>query len=297
MKRTASFSQSALIACLLADVAWLLSACSKASEYYEDETDKAIRSQAVIVTDENGNESTLTEGSTIGVYVMGEDGGISLHKVEVDEDGNAILPTFTQEETIIAYTPFQDEWGVDALTSNPIFTVKSDQSTQEQYDASDLMIASLNPADAKDGNGLRFRHVLAKVAIHVIDETGRLELNQINVKLHTIKNSVWVDLLHQTVTTIPEQCSDILMLSKITTDWRISSYAIVAPQKIADGTTFLTVMLFGVNYTYPIPQASTLEAGKTYTINIRLTLNGLIPDGWSITDWDDEGEGNIDIEV
>lgn len=277
----------------------LFSACSKQSEfeYIDEEVTNTDESPNVTVTDENGNETTLTPGSTIGIYVVGEDGNVTLQQVEVDEDGNAILPSSNQG-TVIAYTPWQEEWGDEALTSNPVFTVESDQTTQERFQASDLMIGSTSWTTRANGDeSMTFHHMLAKVAIHIVDETGRVDLTRIGAELLDVCNSVHVDLAHQTVTSIEDARANIPMLSEMTTDWRISSYAIVAPQSVADGTKFFAVTLYSNRQEYPIPEAVTLEGGKTYTINMRLTKNGLIPDGWYITDWDDEGEKNIDIEL
>lgn len=301
MKRIPSKSQFTLAACGLATVTLLLSACHKATEFeYIDEAVETVQGETnVVVTDENGNEEAFASGSQIGIYVIAADGSVTYQMVEVDEDGNAALPTSTQGSTIIAYTPYQEAWGEDAIMNNPVFTVQSDQSNEVAYDASDLMIgtSAANAAAARtraDYNQMAFRHMLAKVAIHVVDETGRIDLNNIKAELLSVNNSVRVDLLHQSVTTIDDSRTHIPMLSEMTTDWRISSYAIVAPQDVAEGTTFFAITLYGNRQSYPIPQGSRLEGGKTYTINMRLTEYGLIPDGWYITDWEDEGERNIE---
>lgn len=296
MKRFAFFSQSARVACWLTVAAVLLAACSQPDEYHEEDVASGTQSSAVTVTDENGNQTTFLNGTAIGVYVIGEDGSVTLQMVSVGGDGYATLPAAKAGYRVIAYTPYQTDWNTSALDEQPVFTVQSDQSNQSQYNASDLMMGTIDPSAATDNSSLRFQHKLARVAIHTVDETGRMELDQISVKLHSVKNSVNVDLRNQTVTTIDERHSDILMLSTSTTDWRISSYAIVAPQTITEGTTFVTVMLFGVNYTFPMPQTTTLEGGQTFTMNVRFTLDGLILEGWHITDWNDGEERNIEIE-
>ncbi len=295
MKKLPSLFHGVSMSSCWACVVLLLSACSEASEYVEPDTDQPTQRQPVIVTDENGNTSSMTEGSTIGIYTMGEDGGITLQQFVVGGDGTAVLPTTSLQSTIIAYSPYQSDWGSDIFEEYPVFTVQSNQRTQEQYEASDLMIAVVKTSETTDTEGYCFRHMLSKVAIHVIDDTGSLQLDQISVKLHHVNNSVLTDLAHQSVTTIGDSFSDILMLSKVTTDWRLSSYAIVPPQSVAEGTTFFTVMLSGDSYTYPIPQSVTMEGGKTYTFNARLTLEGLQQEGWFITDWNQTEEREINI--
>ena len=286
-------------ACRLACAALLLTACSKATEFeYIDEVVTPEDDEpTVVVTDENGNETTLPEGAMIGIYVIDSDGNVTLQQVEVDENGNAVLPTTNQGETIVAYTPYQEEWGDSALVTSPTFTVKSDQTTEELYKASDLMIGISGQTTRASEAPMNFTHMLAKVAIHMVDETGRVKLETIGAELLNVNTSVTVDLLHQRVSTIDSLRASIPMLSKMTTDWRISSYAIVAPQFIGEGTMFFAITLYGNRQLYPIPQASQLEGGKTYTINMRLTEYGLVPDGWYITDWDDTTENDIDVKV
>lgn len=302
MRRIPSKSRFTLAACGLAAVTLLLSACSKATEFeYIDEVveQPANGETNVVVTDENGNSETFTTGTTIGVYVINEDGSVSCQMVEVDEDGNAALPATGQGSTMVAYSPYQEEWGDSAIVTNPVFTVQDNQTKEESYDASDLMIGvSTSKARTRaDISPMTFSHMLAKVAIHVVDETGRVNLNAINAELLSLYSSVQVDLLHQAVTTLTDVRTNIRMLSEMTTDWRISSYGIVSPQEVADGTEFYAISLFGNRQTYPIPEGTTLEGGKTYTINMRLTEHGLIPDGWTIGDWDDEAENSIDVKV
>lgn len=298
MKRIPFLSHTTLAVCGLATVTLLFSACHKATEFeYIDEVIEPVQGETnVVVTDENGNEEAFASGSQIGIYVIAADGSVAYQMVEVDEDGNAALPTSSQGSTIIAYTPYQEAWGEEAIMNNPVFAVQSDQSNEAAYDASDLMIgtSAATVRTRADYKPLEFRHMLSKVAIHVVDETGRIDLKNIKAELLSVNNSVRVDLLHQSVSTINDSRANIPMLSEMTTDWRISSYAIVAPQDVAEGTTFFAVTLYGNRQNYPIPQASRLEGGKTYTINMRLTEYGLIPDGWYITDWEDEGERNIE---
>ena len=301
MRRIPSSSPIIQAACWLTSVLMLFSACSKQSEFeYIDEAVETVQGETnVVVTDENGNKEAFASGSQIGIYVIAADGSVTYQMVEVDEDGNAALPTSSQGSTIIAYTPYQEAWGEEAIMNNPVFTIQSDQSNEVAYDASDLMIGKSVATAGTRGyyNRMAFRHMLAKVAIHVVDETGRIDLKNIKAELLSVNNSVRVDLLHQSVSTIDDSRVNIQMLSEMTTDWRISSYAIVAPQDVAEGTTFFAITLYGNRQNYPIPQDCRLEGSKTYTINMRLTEYGLIPDGWYITDWEDEGEKNIDIEL
>lgn len=296
MKRFPSLSLLALV--LLCG----LTACSKQEEfeYTDDTAEKDKQVPNVVVTDENGNTSALPAASTIGVYVIDGDGNVTLQQVEVDENGHAVLPTSNQNTTMIAYTPYQEQWGEEAISEEKEFTVQDDQSIEAGYWASDLMMGTMQTGEttrAATEGSMTLHHKMAKVAIHIIDETGRVDLTRIGATLLNVKGSVIVDLPHQQVNTMDDSQRDISMRWEMTTDWRISYYAIVAPQTVAEGTAFFAVTLYGNRENHLIPEAATLEGGKTYTINMRLTEHGLIYDGWRITEWDEESERNIDINA
>lgn len=300
MKRSPFSSCVIKTVCGLAGVLVLSAACSEPKEFeYVDDVvvvPEDSEHPNVVVTDENGNETTLPTGSAIGVYVVDENGNVVLTEVEVDEDGKAVLPASGEGGQVIAYTPYQEDWGDNAIFEEPVFTVETDQTELATFIASDFMIGSTaGVTRAVTEGGICFKHMMAKVAIHVVDETGRVDLSHIAAELLSVETSVQVNLPRQQVTTIEGEKADIPMFSEMTTDWRVSSYAIVAPQTVSDGATFFAIMLYGNRQTYPIPEAATLEGGKTYTINMRLTEHGLILDGWRVTDWEEENEQDINI--
>lgn len=298
MKRIPSISCRMPAVGWLVCIALLLAGCSKQNEFeYVDDIIKDIddNTPAIVVTDENGNESVLPGGTMIGIYVMDGNGNVSLQQAEVDENGKAVLPTSDQQGGIIAYSPYQESWSKAAIDNPTVFTVASDQRLEENYNASDFMIGSMGQVTRAPEGAMVLEHKLAKVAIHVIDETGTVNLGSISAELLNVKNNVLVDLPKKQVTTIPSSSANIFMLSKMTTDWRISNYAIVAPQQISEGMPFFAITLYGNRQSYPAPQAAELESGKTYTINLRLTEHGLIPNGWYITDWNEENERIIDV--
>lgn len=279
----------------IAAIVMILSSCSKAEEfvYIDDEMDEEVLTP-ITVSDESGNETVLNSGTTVGVYIIDENGEVTLQQVEVDENGNAILPASDQGSTMVAYAPYQEDWGEDAVVERPIFTVSEDQSDQEGLQASDLMMGTITTsAKTRARQTATFKHMMAKIAIYVVDETGQADMSKMGVKLMDVSTSVSVDLIHVTTTTIDNMRTDIEMNAEQSTDWRLSALAIVAPQTLKEGKTLYTVNIQGNKLRFPAPQAIQLESGKTYTISMRLTDEGLIPDGNYVTDWDDEGENPL----
>jgi len=261
----------------------LAAACHKPAEFvYVDELQESW-TQA----------GSLPAGAVLGVYVLDEEGNVSFRKTVADKDGNAILPA-PEGGTVIACTPCLDDWDADAVQNNPIFSVKSDQGTLENYLASDLMMGMSTPSSRKDGQAMTLSHMLCKVVVNIIDDIGCSDLSQTRVDLLSMYNSVTVDFLGQKVNTVEIKRGDIRMFSVEASDWRLTSFAIVAPHEMEAGSPFFSVALFGDNpLTFTIPEGASLEGGSTFTLSMRITQQGLIPDGWSITDWENEDEHEI----
>lgn len=279
---------------------WLLglllicASCSDPKEFEYVDEDLSTEERVIInVTDPNGEGETIPAGTKVAVYMMGEDGTYQLVEVVVGKDGSFVLPTAAQQ--VIAYSPQQDNWGMDALEEPQLFSVQSDQTTEENYEESDFMIGTLGQMRSTTQN-MQFTHMLAKIVIHIMDETGANDFEQCGITLRDMRNTVWVDLSKQAVTTVEDAEADIKMQPYSVTDHRISLRAIVAPQTKLTGDKFIVFSNAGHGIRYAIPQDAELQGGKTYSFSMRLTESGLVFDGSSISDWKNEGEYAIDIK-
>lgn len=284
-----SFGHSPL---LLAAMLLVCASCSKSDDYvYVDDTVDYSGKVTTRVTDSNGNESTLSAGSELGVYATNSSGDVTLHTVKVAKDGSIVLPVSAKTESLVAYLPYQEEWDESAMQETVQFTVKENQSTLSGYNASDLMIGVNTPDDAE--SGLLFTHVLAQVVINIVDATGTNDFYNCSVSLYNVKNTVNVDLSKQSVSTVEEMKGNIIMLPTVVSDFRLTVKAIVAPQQIESGERFIIFTNNGYSSRYSIPQVADLQGGKTYTINMRLTSTGLEFAGSSIYDWEEGSEVEI----
>ena len=280
---------------LLTAYGLLLTSCNKSDEFvYTDESEEG--KTTVTVTDEQGGSKLLAPGMSVGVYVVDSDGTLTCQQVVVGESGSIALPTSASASRMVVYAPYQAEWGEDALTTDPVFSVESDQSTAANYESSDLMIGLLSTANSLQSvPSVAMRHVMSKVAIHIIDETGRISFSDCTAELLNVSTNVQVHLSEASVTTVSEPRGNVQMLSESTTDWRISFYAIVAPQSISEGAEILKLNIGGSIQYFTMPQSAELESGKTYTLNIRLTNEGLIPLESYVTDWYYEDENSLTV--
>lgn len=277
----------------MAAVVLALAACQKSDEFvYTDEDTSEGTSVDVVVADDEGNKTSLPSGTAMGIYVTDTEGGVTCQQMVVDGNGQIVIPLTTGYASVVAYCPFQPEWGTDAMTNHPVFEVQVDQSDDNGYKASDLMMGTM-ATDTRSTVGMVMKHMLVKVAVHVVDETGQVDFTRLGARLVNVNNSVLVDLEHVSVETLAENRSDVRMNVEVRTDWRMSAYAIVAPQTVQEGRTLFTVTMGGSKQRYLVPQTTEMEGGKTYTFNVRLTDDGLIPDGNYVTDWDEENENDL----
>ena len=295
MKRVANMLNSKKTSFWLLGLLLTCASCSDPKEFEYNDDDYNTEEKVVVnVTDPNGEEEAITAGTKMAAYVMGEDGTYELVEVVVGQDGSFVLPTSAQQ--IVAYSPIQEEWGIEAMTEPQLFSVQSDQTTEENYEESDLMIGTLGLMRSTTQN-MQFTHKLAKIVIHIMDETGANDFEQCGITLRDMNNTVWVDLSKQAITTVEDAVADIKMLAYSVTDHRISLRAIVAPQTKLAGDQFIVFINGEHGIRYSIPQDAELQGGKTYSFSMRLTESGLVYEGSSISDWKDEGENELDIKV
>lgn len=275
---------------LVASLALMLAACGSSDEYQWEMWDTGQQEGTpVSIIAEDGTEESLKAGSTLGVFVVSEDGTVTWMTVVVDKDGSIILPPEAQTGKVMAYAPEQPGWGLESFTTTQRFEVQPDQSKQADYDASDLMIGTITTATRSQEVRLQLRHMLAKVVVHIVDETGAIDSDNASMRLLRMAGTVNVNLSAMQVSTVENSQIDIDMLPYNVTDRRISLAAIVAPQTIEEGVDFLEFTVAGSHRTCQLPSKTELEGNKTFVFQMRYTDEGLVPEGSYIVAWEDDG--------
>lgn len=290
---------------LLAVLALILTACGSKEDYQWEDWNEAENVASVSVQSEDGTTEELEPGTTMGIYIIDENGNLTWVVVEVDENGNVILPPEALSGKAVVYSPVQSSWGLAAFTGSPKFYIKSDQSDEDGYEASDLMIGTMSSGAATRGFTraatklrLSLKHMLAKVVIHVIDETGMMDFDQVTMELLKMRNGVSVSLAMQEVETLENSTADIDMLAYNSTDRRISMTAIVPSQTIGEGEEFFKIEMPGNSRIGVLPTETVLEADKTFVYQVRYTENGPVLESSFITKWEDDGsEAILDIRT
>ena len=297
MKGIPSISQYALPT-LLTGIAMMLTACGS-SEEYKWESWEATGNEAIVsVQQEDGTSEPLEAGTTLGVYVVNDDGTVTWVNATVDQYGNVVLPPEALTGKTVVYTPVQAGWGLAAFTGTPSFYVKADQSDDDDYDASDLMIGTATTKTAavraftRAGTSisLSLKHMMAKVIIHVVDETGIMDFRTASLSLLRMKNGVTVSLPQQSVSTIDNSVSDIEMQAYNITDRRLSMRAIVAPQTKKAGEELFELTVPGTRRSCVLPSDAVITAEQAYVYQVRYTVDGPVLESSYITNWDSAEE-------
>lgn len=184
------------------------------------------------------------------------------------------------------------------------FSVKTDQSTDDNYKASDLMTGApaSNPVERTATTiPLVFKHCLTKINLNIYPGEGFTmdALAGAKVSISGATPNATFNVKTGAVTSVSSAGAgapviDLGTLNAPGNNPYISGSAIIIPQTIAAGTKFIYITI-GVNpatnlvYTLPTSAATTFEAAKVYTFNITARMSGLSITSSTITDWVDGG--------
>ena len=171
------------------------------------------------------------------------------------------------------------------------FSVKVDQSTDANYNASDLMIgAAANPVSRQAGSvAVTFSHMLSKININVEIGTGLTAdslanatvsiLNTLPSTTFNIKNGIIGEASGGQGAAVFDITAGTLSANAM------NHSAIIVPQEMEEATEFIQIVLeSGTKLTYILPSNTTFTSGNVYTYN--LTANRYeITATTSITNW------------
>ena len=171
--------------------------------------------------------------------------------------------------TVTAWWPY-----TAGETTPPAVKVKANQSTQKDFEGSDLIVA--DGQTVTYGNPtLRFTHRTARVTIVLTDYTEGLA----SVRLTGLS-------------TEGDNPAEITPYDKGSNTYT----AIVAPQSVAAGTTFITCTFTnGKTFVYKMKNATDWQAGGeyTYTVSLATARGYIIEDDGSYTVYNADGLMNI----
>ena len=197
--------------------------------------------------------------------------------------------------------------GTNVNATNVAFAVESDQSEEDAYKASDLMVGAPanNPVSKTSGTvQLTFKHCLSKININISAGDGITETDLQGATVTILNTTTGGTFNVQTGEVTPNGAqaaatpitAGTLEVREDTGVQGIS--AIIVPQTVSAGRQFISIRYGGDQQTpatelfYTLPQAADVDfaAGYSYTFNITAKKSGLTLDGSTITNWQDYGD-------
>lgn len=210
----------------------------------------------------------LLQNMEVGVYISENGGantsvGSNLHyQVNASgglgwQGGNAqpYYPPSGRGVKISAYYPYNN-----SIADSYDFGVKSDQSSDDDYNASDLLYSTqASYIRQNTAHNLPFEHKLSRITYSLIAENGAPSLT-----------GAIVSIVNVLPTTEFNRTTSTLSSAKGTNTTIVpnTSGAIVVPQTIASGTRLIKVSAGGNDYYYKPVSSLTLESGKSYDFEI-----------------------------
>ena len=159
-------------------------------------------------------------------------------------------------------------------------TVTYDQTSDDNYKASDLMYATkaVDQADKANAQNLVFAHQLVKLKLNIIKGAGITEVTE--VKMKNVKRTVSVAPttssagIGSATSTGDENGDNILIFSGSNTSTDAQTYACVFPAQAWNNTDFITVTADSKTVTYQLNR-SEWTAGAEYELTFHLNAVAL----------------------
>ena len=291
-----------------------MTSCSKTDEEVNENSKVELRLSSGVKAQLRASfpdtDKQIPEGEKVVVYVDETGGEVKLYE-------NNVL-TAKGDGTLTGGTPMYfpaigKNVDIYAFHTNPILTgsypttvtheVESDQSTLAGYAPSDLLYArSTNVARTTGVVELTFYHLLSKLQVAVKAGNG---LEDSDIKGITIGGTkLQAEFTLDKITSAPNNIEITAAgsvtpikigadVSKNFTDEIEYNDAIIVPQTLASGTTFITVHLSGTDLFYRLPSEITFESKKIYKYQLTANLTGLTLTT-EIADWVPVGSGPVE---
>ena len=224
---------------------------------------------------QNLNEGTFASGENVTVRISNT--GLNTWTDYTFTTGSAgamtapnpapYYPAGEQNIDIVAYYP---------ATTGTSFTVATDQTSDADYKASDLMFASkTNQAKQAEAVNLAFSHKMAKLNVNITAGSGVTSITSVSIL--NVKPTVTFDQATGTVGSAYGDATTITMSN---------NGAAVIPAQTIDGG-LLSIETDQGTATYSVKNKA-FDAGKFYTLNITVNLRA-VGTTTAITEWFSDG--------
>jgi hypothetical protein len=185
-----------------------------------------------------------------------------------------------------------------AITPTGIYTIGTSQVSRTEYEACDLMSATVTGRDESAPLTLTFRHLASKITVNLSTTQSGISLSYSKIKLLNVAREARIDAAEGVITSVSGSATDPVLISN---DGRTASSGIILPQVINANTRFIEIELLTKEKVYGImPTTYTFEPGKSYVFNIDVQVDRdasefLLNDP-QIVDWVNETPQEIEGE-
>lgn len=253
----------------------------------------SIQSRATDLAFEAGDQICLfvvnhqADGSAATLQTTGN--YIDNTKFTYDGTWKAATPTYWKDNSTPAdfyiYYPYTSS--ISNIEAMP-WTVNADQSTTENYKASELLIGkTTNATPTESAVKIEAKHVLSLMIIKLVAGNGFTEASlaaaKISVKINRLKTQATANLSTGAVTAKGDD-TDLIPLKEEGNSYK----ALIIPQAVGEGN-LITVNVDGRDFNLPkSSKFSAFEAGKKhkFTVTLSKTSNGV---NVNISKWEDDG--------
>ena len=206
------------------------------------------------------------------VYTADGNGGLSFCR---DDSGSVLEPQYwpASGRGLFIYGVYPSD-AASSYDGTCGFSVKTDQSSEAGYKASDLMTGapSQNPVVRTEQNvQVKFTHRLTKIDISLTAGDGFVDsdLSSAVVYITNTLPEVTFSANGASLGTAAGDAADI----KVCTG--TAGSAIIVPQTVSSGTGFIKVVAGGGSYVYSLSSDITFAGGGAHTYNITVNKTGL----------------------
>lgn len=174
------------------------------------------------------------------------------------------------------------------------FTVQTDQTTDANYKASDLMYATpiTGQSQTTSAVGFTFKHALTKIVVK-LTKGSNLPQDDFNSCTVTLSANTTA-AINSGVAGTANTAGNITMGTGVSssTAATFSLAAIIVPQTIASGQNFINIKIGNDTGYLQLNSNVTFDPGKVYTYELTVYSSVITLQSTTITDWVDGDNGN-----
>lgn len=224
--------------------------------------------------------ATITNGNN-NQYTVGTTGNLTAtNEMAWPSDASAKV-------NIYAYAPYQSNWTYNSANA---FSVQTDQSSDANYLASDLLYAkATDKTQTTEAIALNFAHKLSRINVKI--EKGSeatVSLENAVISIMGTKTSTTLNPSTGAIGEASGSASEI-KVATLSSDATATVYGIVIPQTLTAGENFVKIKTSTKTLVAKLSADATIESGKSYNYtatigagtSVVLTLGSVTLDNWT----------------